>query len=227
MTLARLNPEQLRGAVTERVAQIDAAVATGEIRNSGIFTTYYDTFKWQGVSYRPEQMSIYECMGNHKGYLMIELPDLMVTLDILDSVGHQMVRDGSKLDFKWLIGKSIKDQTPSTGNYDRLAPTDPRIAIYDRSYWQIKNILTAVATDPRYLPLEENRIAAMGGTSKNAPRRPGTNSFELPEDHFFRSICYSMGARDSEKSAEDPVWRNYAAGEKTEEKINVEPQVKG
>lgn len=208
------SPEDLKTVISNRVAHIEEFKKAGEIQTTGIFSTD-PRFLWMGVSYFPGKRYYNDRMGNFRGYMMVEPPDLPAALDILHTVGQQRRERGEKLDFKWLIGKSIKGQSPQEGAYADLHLTDPRIAIYGLGPREVRDILHSIASDARISSLEENRSQACGGR-KYVPRRPGTNAFEH-DGTIFRVLNYNPFSGFSEDVVEaDPDWRQWAYGDATE-----------
>lgn len=210
------SPEALQTIISNRIARIEELKVTGEIQGTGIFSTGPGwRFLWMGVSYFRGQRYYNDPMGNFRGYMMVEPPDLPTALDILHTVGQQRRERGKKLDFKWLIGKSIEGQSPQAGTYADLLLTDPRIAIYGLDYTEIQDILRSIALDARINSLEENRSQACGGR-KYVPRRPGTDAFEH-NGTIFRVLNFNPFAGFSEHVVEkDPDWRKWAQGDATE-----------
>lgn len=206
----------LKTIISDRVTHIKGLERTGEIQEAGIFRTHpRSSFLWMGVSYFPGKRYYNDRMGNFRGYVMVEPPDLPTALDILHPIGQQRREQGQKLDFKWLIGKSNRGQLPQEGVYDDLHPADPRIAIYGLDHKEIQDILHSIASNPLINFLEENRSQAYGGR-RYVPRRPGTNAFEH-DGKIFRVLNYNDYAGLSEDVVDaNPDWRQWAYGDATE-----------
>lgn len=173
-------------------------------------------FLWQEVIYGPERKRNGD--NCYKGYLMIEPEDMPEALQILAGIGSYRQAAGKSLDFKWLLNtydRSAAFDPRVVGTY-KLAPTDPRIALYADTPEEILEILSALAANPRWQALEQKRVDKMGGTPAYAPRRPGTNAYIDASGKEWRSLNYNNKPGYSEDEARDPNWRNAKQGANTQ-----------
>ncbi len=211
--------EQFQKTITERSDAYSAAFDAGDIEaESALSSGAGFRLRWQLVRYGPKRENLYG--GNalewetFRGYLMVEPPDFIKALDILDEVGRGRRAIGKRLEFKWLTGVYEPGKAIQMGSYDGLLSDDPRIVVYEDSTEEVQAILQEVASDPRYLDLEENRVKARGGRPENAPRLPGTSVFVDNVGREFRSLDYNLMGGYSEDAAMGD-WRSRNIGSKT------------
>jgi hypothetical protein len=153
---------------------------------------------------------------------MVEPKRLPLALAILKREAIRRESQGKSTEFKWLLSANdsgLKEQVESgqreskkTGEYQKLGPTDPRIALYSDTPQEIQDILSSLARDPQWHTIEEARAGAFVG---NAPRRPGTNSFVDSSRREWRSLNFNNKPGYSEAEAKIPTWRKDKIGTPT------------
>lgn len=158
----------------------------------------------------------------YRGYLMVEPAKFPLALAILAKTAEERKARGITTEFKWLlktedpdwIDKATKNawKPKEIGEYPHLKPEDPRIALYADTPQDILNILNALAQNPQWKTIEEDRAKTSEG---KAPRRPGTNSFIDPSGHEWRSLNYNNKPGYSEWEVKNPNWRGLKVGTPT------------
>lgn len=175
---------------------------------------------WQQVRYGEAHLEKGE--GRYRGYLMVEPENIPLALAILSSRAEGRKLQGKTTEFKWLLKTEDEDWvdkalegkfTPKDlGEYQLLAPEDPRIVIYADTVDEVKEILKLLAENPQWQGIEDRRRAKFGG---NPPRRPGTNSFIDEKSLEWKSLNWNDQRGYSENEARDPNWRVKKTGTST------------
>lgn len=181
-----------------------------------------ENFKWQQVRYGEGVKGKSDQL--YRGYLMVESEAFPLALGILARIARERKTQGKTTEFKWLlkteepdwIDKVISGQDwkpKEIGDYQYLNPEDPRIALYADTLQDVRDILSTLVQHPQWQGIEEIRNRKYGG---NAPRRPGTNSFQDASGKEWRSLNYNDKRGLSELEAKDPQWRDQKQGIQTQ-----------
>lgn len=170
---------------------------SGEVELTDPFVSA-DNYVWQFVDYYPKRPTDY--YDSTRGYLMVEPDDIPTAARIVDKVYQERKAAGKRGKFKWLMMKTAPilftdDWWQRThrdnllGSFVDLAPSDPRLVLYEYSTEDIQEILTELAASREWGELEAHRRATF---PEVIPPIRGTDIFIDSDNNSWYSLSFNQ-----------------------------------